>query len=500
MADATIPTIPVREGDAPTAEVPVRDEITPGADDARPETPRPRGGVPISIRVVAICVLLLAAALLVAAGLTVRQTRAHLTSQLDDRLAAAVESFKDDPAQRVVQPEQLATEARAWLAAQAFPHDQVVAFRTEAGEVLTTTGGLELTEIERSRELLTARESRWWNVDGDNGPVRALTVPLTLEGEQAGTIVAAADRSDVDDTLATLLSSVALASGIALLVVTVLAFLAVRRTLRPLTRMAGDVQAIEASGDHSRRVAPTGSADEVGRLTDSFNRMLASLEDSYRSQQQFLSDASHELRTPLTVARGRLELLSDELHDDSARQALAVATDEIDRMGRIVEELLLLARLDEGLPLRREPVEIELLLQEALLRAPYPMSRAARVDAEPELSALADHDRLLQVLSNLVTNAVQHAGHDASLTLTAWRTGDRAVIEVADTGAGIAAADLSHVFERFHRGGPAGTGVPGGAGLGLAIAASLVRAMDGEISVRSMPGAGTTFTVSLPTA
>jgi len=283
-------------------------------------------------------------------------------------------------------------------------------------------------------------------------------------------------------------------------VVSALAFAAVRRTLRPLARMAGEVQAIEVSSDHSQRVTHDGPADEVGHLADSFNQMLGSLETTYRSQQQFLSDASHELRTPLTVARGQLELLADELGDTSTRRALGTATDEIDRMGRIVEDLLLLARLDEGLPLAGQPVEVELVLREALLRGTQGAPREARVDTEPGVTALADPDRLLQVVTNLVTNAVQHADADATLTLSAGRAGERVVLRVADSGPGIPPEDLPHIFERFHRGEPAGTDAPGGTGLGLAIVASLVRAMGGDVDVQSVPGQGTAFTVSLPAA
>lgn len=500
-ADTTVPTIPASAPGATTEPLPSPEPEVTVAQEVTDTAPRRRERVvPISIRIVGICALLLAAALLVAAGLTYRQTRTHLTRQLDRRLSASVTSFQEGPAQAVANPDQLGDQARAWLAAQAFPSDQVVAVRTQAGEVLTSTGGLRLGEIERSRELLTATESRWYDLDGDDNHVRAVTVPLVLNGEPAGTIVAAADRAEVDDTLSAVLSSVALASGIALVVVSALAFAAVRRTLRPLARMAGEVQAIEVSSDHSQRVTHDGPADEVGHLADSFNQMLGSLETTYRSQQQFLSDASHELRTPLTVARGQLELLADELGDTSTRRALGTATDEIDRMGRIVEDLLLLARLDEGLPLAGQPVEVELVLREALLRGTQGAPRDARVDTEPGVTALADPDRLLQVVTNLVTNAVQHADADATLTLSAGRAGERVVLRVADSGPGIPPEDLPHIFERFHRGEPAGTDAPGGTGLGLAIVASLVRAMGGDVDVQSVPGQGTAFTVSLPAA
>jgi two-component system OmpR family sensor kinase len=502
MTDAAAPPLQTPAPDA-TADTPPEPAVTEvvATDTTADTTARSeRRALSISIRIVGICALLLAAALLVAAGLTYRQTRSQLTRQLDRRLDAAVTSFQEGPAQAVASPDQLADEARAWLAAQAFPSDQVVAVRTASGEVLTTTGGLQLGNIDRSRELLTAREAQWWDLDGDHGRMRAVAVPLMLDGRPAGTIVAAASRAEVDDTLSAVLSSVAIASGIALLVVTALAFAAVRRTLRPLARMAGEVQAIEVSGDHSERVTHDGPNDEVGHLADAFNRMLGSLEHTYRSQQQFLSDASHELRTPLTVARGQLDLLADDLGDASGTPALGSATAEIDRMGRIVEDLLLLARLDEGLQLAGEPVEVELVMREAVLRGTQGARRDANVDAEPGVTALADQDRLLQVVTNLVTNTVQHADPDGAITLTAGRAGERVVLRVADSGPGIPPEDLPHIFERFHRGEAAGTGAPGGTGLGLAIVASLVRAMGGDVSVKSVPRAGTAFTLSLPAA
>jgi signal transduction histidine kinase len=463
-------------------------------------TPSRRGStLPLGLRLVGIYFLLLAATLLIVGGVTVRLTRNHLTHELENRLSAAVASFQSGPAARVTRSEDLTNEARTWLAAQALPADEVVAVRTPAGEILTNTGGIDLRRVEHSRDLLTASRAGWWNVDGPSGPVRALTVPLELGGKPAGTIVAVGERSQVDRTLDALLSSVAWASGIGLLLATVLALVVVRRTLRPLARMSRDVNTVEESGDLSRRVGHDGPRDEVGRLAESFNRMLASLEEAFRSQRRFLSDASHELRTPLTVARGQLELLAQELQSADARGSLAVAVDEIDRMGRIVEELLLLARLDEGLPLRRESVEVELVLEEAILRGTLATRREARVEAEPGLYALADHDRILQVVTNLVTNAIEHTGDDAAITLSTRRSGDQVVIEVSDTGPGIPPEDLPHVFERFYRGTKTDE-TPGGAGLGLPIAASLTRAMGGEIDVHSTPGSGTTFVVSMPVA
>lgn len=167
-------------------------------------------------------------------------------------------------------------------------------------------------------------------------------------------------------------------------------------------------------------------------------------------------------------------------------------------MRRIVDDLLLVARLDEGMPLAREPVEVELVVREALLRGMQLTRRESRVDVEAGLYALADPERLLQVLTNLVTNAIRHAGETATITITGRREEGRTVITVQDDGPGIPPEELPHVFHRLYRGGRARAGAPGGAGLGLAIVASLVRAMGGEISAHSTPGHGATFAVVLP--
>jgi signal transduction histidine kinase len=243
-----------------------------------------------------------------------------------------------------------------------------------------------------------------------------------------------------------------------------------------------------------------GPSDEVGRLAEAFDRMVARLQEAFASQRRFLSDASHELRTPLTVARGQLELLEESLRGAEPRRSLAVTMEELDRMRRIVDDLLLLARLDEGMPLRREPVEVELVLREALLRGMQLVRMEARVETEADVFAMADPDRLLQVLTNLVTNAVRHAGPEATITLRARPEGTWVFLEVADDGPGIGPEELPHVFDRMFRGARARTDTAGGAGLGLAIAASLTEAMGGRMSVTSEPGHGATFSVRLPAA
>ncbi|HET9769571.1 MAG TPA: HAMP domain-containing sensor histidine kinase, partial [Acidimicrobiia bacterium] len=436
-----------------------------------------------------------------------RLMRDDLGASLDRRLTSAATSFRDGPAGRVTTAEALAAEARRWLAVQAHAEDEVIAVRTPGGDVLSTSGGLDLTAVGRTDDLLGATEARWWTVPGPggSGDVRALTVPLMLGGEPRGTLLVAASTTNLERTVDNLLSAVAWASGLGLAFAVALAFVSVRRTLGPLTRMAAEIDAIEPRGELPMCLATTvdAPADEVGRVADAFDNLLGRIDHVLASQRRFISDASHELRTPLTVARGNLELVG-RLEDPDADRSVRLAMEELDRIGSTVEELLLLARLDEGLPLARELVEVELVLREAALRGMLLGQGQVVVDAPAGLNAVADPDRLLQVVSNLIGNALRHGGNGVTVTLSARVSPDSAdppgdvVIEVADTGPGIAPGDLPRVFDRFFRGTAARRGAPGGAGLGLAIVASLVDAMDGTISVRSTVGEGTTFSISLP--
>ena len=458
---------------------------------------RVRHPVSLSLRLALVYGLLIAATLLLVAGVATVVARYQLERDLDTQLRNTAFSFQRGPAARAHDTADLRVETRRWLAQHPLPEGQMAAVRVLGGRVLTSAGGLDLFEVSNPRQLLTVSRPGWWNLDGSEGKARGMTVPLLANGRQLGTLVLLAYERPLAHTLGTLLLGIAVASALGLVLALWLGVLVVRRCLRPLTRMVGQVAAIEATGDLSRRVTRGDERDEVGRLAWAFDRMLAKLEYVFRAQRRFLADASHELRTPLTVARGQLEVLAQRV---DGRQSLAVATEELDRMARIVDDLLLLARLDEGMQLRREPVEVELVLREVELRGLLLARRELRVRAEPGIYAIADPDRLLQVLTNLVTNAVRHTGESARIILAARSENGRVLVSVSDDGTGIPPTELPHVFERFYRGGKERASAPDGSGLGLAIARSLVNAMDGSIRVESAPGDGTMFEITLPAA
>jgi len=443
--------------------------------------------------------LLVAATLVFVAGLTLNLTHTYLTRDLDVRILATALEFRDGPARRVSASADLAARARDWLGTRAAAPDEAVAVRTNEGQVWSTAGRLDLAKVDGIGAILTATTPRWRIVDGPGARIRVAAIPLIMDDAPVGTLVVAAAKTRLHATLDALTWRIVLPSALGLVLALAVGYLAVGQSLTPLTRMLQQVESIQSSQDLSRRIPANGPMDEVGRLAAAFDRMLARVQEAFRSQQRFLADAAHELRTPLTIALGHLDLLASGAASVDERRSIAIATEELNRVARIVRDLLLLARLDEGAALAVTPVDADLVLREALLRSMVLAPRRVEVHAEPGLSVLADPERLLQVLTNLITNAAIHGGEDVRITLQARRDGDRGIISVTDTGPGIPPEDLPHVFERFYRGARARPGSEG-VGLGLAIAASLMRAMRGDVWVASTPGTGTTFTVTLPLA
>jgi two-component system OmpR family sensor kinase len=284
--------------------------------------------------------------------------------------------------------------------------------------------------------------------------------------------------------------------------------------LRPLTLMERTSLEITA-GDLSRRVRDVDPHTEPGRLGIALNSMLDRIEaevsartTSERRLRQFVADASHELRTPLTTIRGFAELYRQGAAgppEDTARLVRRIE-DEAARMGLLVEDLLLLARLDRERPLSLSPVELRVLASEAVQAAgAMAPERRIAIDVAPRAGALvvrADDARLRQVLGNLLTNAIIHTPADAEISVRLRSDGSFAIVEVVDTGQGLSPDQAERVFERFYRADAARRRdrEATSTGLGLAIVAALVRAHGGNVEVDSVPGQGSTFRVRLPLA
>lgn len=297
-------------------------------------------------------------------------------------------------------------------------------------------------------------------------------------------------------------------SGLAVVVAFALGWALAGTALRPIQRIAQTARAIGAERDFGRRVEHAGPADEVGQLAVTFNAMLAELESGYRqleaalqSQRRFVADASHELRTPLTTVRGNIELLRRDppIAAGERAEVLADTAEEVDRLIRLVSQLLALARADAGQALRREPVPVRALVDDVCRQAKLLVPSAdVRAEAPADALVQGDGDALKQVLLILLDNALVHTPAGTPITVVASAAAGQVSFSVRDQGPGIPAEALPHIFERFYRGQASRTGR--GAGLGLAIAKELVEAQGGTITAESAAGQGSVFTVTLPMA
>jgi heavy metal sensor kinase len=314
-------------------------------------------------------------------------------------------------------------------------------------------------------------------------------------------LVVASPLADVDRSVERLRLLLLVAGPMALVLAGGGGWLLARAALRPVGRMTEQAEAIGADRLHDRVSVPD-AADELNRLARTLNGMLDRIERGVVEQRRFVADASHELRTPLAVMRAELEvaLRGDDPAAD-ASEVLGSAAEEVTRMSKIVDDLLTLAHRDENsLELLLAPVDLGGIAAEVAgqLR-PLAEAGGVRLEVEaPSVPVVADQARVTQVVTNLVDNAVKYTGAGGSVRVRVWEQGGGGALAVGDTGPGIGPEDLPKVFDRFFRLDAARTRARGGSGLGLAICKELVEAHGGRIWADSVPGAGSTFTLTLP--
>lgn len=325
---------------------------------------------------------------------------------------------------------------------------------------------------------------------------------LGLGRGRSGQVTETQLRTALDESL---LPALLVGAAASLVAAAAAAFIVGRRLLRPIEELGAATRRM-ASGDYAVSV-PVPTEAELASLADDVNLLGRHLATTEQRRTHLLGEVTHELRTPITVIVGQMEGLidgvvapSDEVYASVAREAA--------RLQRLVDDLTLLSRADEGaLQIRSVDLDLATVAVEAAERLRPQFDHAeVRLDTGPAraggpLPVLGDHDRLTQVVTNLLGNALGHTPAGGTVTLRAGRDGSEAWIEVVDTGSGIAADDLPHVFERFYRGagGAAGRPAPAGRGLGLTIARSLARAHGGEVTGHSSgPGTGATFRLSVP--
>jgi two-component system OmpR family sensor kinase len=429
--------------------------------------------------------------------------RSYLLDRVDNQVGSIAPAPEDDPPPGT--PDDLCANPRD---PRGLRSDFVLLVLDADGDVACSLGpalgesgpALDQSNLARTAELVTVPSrdgtSRW--------RVRAVE-----PGDTGQTLVMAVSLADADATVSRLTWLSLLVSGLVLLLTAAAAWVIARVGLQPLKQIEETAERI-ADGDLSERVPTYRRRTEVGRLAHSLNGMLIQIERAFSARtesearlRRFVSDASHELRTPVAAIRGHAELWRTGVSRDLDTVMTRIESESL-RMGDLVDDLLLLARLDQARPLQRDPVDLLSLATDAVIdtQALEP-GRLVTLDADPGARppvVMGDQARLRQVLANLLTNALAHTPRTSPIAVSVQARDHQVEVSVRDAGPGMPPDVLGKVFDRFYRADPARTRDHGGTGLGLAIVKSLTEAHGGTVTCSSTVSQGSTFVITLPLA
>jgi signal transduction histidine kinase len=335
----------------------------------------------------------------------------------------------------------------------------------------------------------------------DGAPLRLLASPIQADA-QPGSVLLVAESLAPQQRMLAEVRWLLLGCG-ALAVVLALAGTALLtgRVLEPLTRVMREAAAVAAIGTSDERVPLAARTSEVGQFAATINRLIATVERALRQQREFLADTSHELRSPLTVVLANLNLLRRDLAPHERELSVDEATSEAQRMRRLINELLLLAQADAAQALARAPLRLDELVAEAVAAAQrLAPEHVYQLEIEAPLMVIGDAERLTQVARNLLENAAKYTPPGTTVDVRLRQSGAIAELIVADSGPGIAAEHLGHLWDRYYRVDDVRSRESGGTGLGLPIVKFIAEAHGGRADVVSEVGVGTTFTIELPLA
>lgn len=359
----------------------------------------------------------------------------------------------------------------------------------------TDTAGARIARVADVTEWGDLVESEQGTiVDPELGEIEYLAVPIGVGRDVSGVFVVTAGMDSRRQAINDVVRLGALVYGSIFLLASSLAWVAAGRILRPLSDLTDTAMSISDT-DLSRRIAVTGD-DEIAELGRTFNSMLDRLDEAFASQRRFVDDAGHELRTPITIIRGNLELMGDDPEERAA--TIALVTDELDRMTRIVDDLLDLAKAEQPDFVQRTAVDLGELTQDLVAKSAALDERPWNVESIEHVVVEADRHRLNQAMMNLIRNAVEHSPPGSAVHIGSrldWRGNVR--LWVRDEGEGIAEEDKPRLFERFARI-DSGRRKTEGAGLGLAIVAAIAEAHDGSVTLETPEEGGNIFTISFP--
>lgn len=390
---------------------------------------------------------------------------------------------------------------------QSFSEREIARVLDPLGNLVASPFGREGDALPLSAEGLQALQSGtdWFETDTVSDETMLIySRPVIVNNEVTYIVQVARPLTERNRTLQSLVTTLLMAGALITLVAFGIGWLFSGVTFAPIHRITKTAKAIGDERDFSRRVDYSGPQDEVGQLASTFNAMLARLQDAFQKvehslemQRNFVADVSHELRTPLTTLRGNLGLLKRGPSPEMQNDILSDMVDESDRLIRLVNDLLLLARADAGRSLAKEPVDISTVLQEVCRQAKQLDSkREIHLNAASGIAIIGDRDAFKQVSLIVVDNALKHS--NSKINIYVEKHSKQVEVRVQDFGEGMPPETLSHVFDRFYRGEDAST-IPG-FGLGLPIAKTLVEGFGGEIKMESEVGKGSTVTMRFPSA
>ena len=451
-------------------------------------------------RILAALIVLLAASALASAVALREILQARAADRVERSLEQEVEEFR-----------KLAREGRNPLTGEPFGGDVKAIYDVYFRRNVAVAGEAVFTFLDGERDqtsgtdqrpallqavagLARVSASRRGTFEIGDDKVRYLAVPVVIQDRQRGAFVVTHDLRSEDEEVN---EATQVAGGVSLavlLLASLVAFVVAGRVLAPLRELTDTARSITET-DLTRRIAVEGH-DEIAELGRTFNAMLDRLESAFAMQKDFVSDAGHELRTPITIIRGHLELLGDDPQE--RRETVELVCDELDRMSRFVDDLLLLAQAEQTDFVQPADVDLDALTEELMAKASALAPRDWQLDTIGVGRLKADRQRLTQAVMQLAQNAVQHTAEGDRIGLGSTLANGHARLWVADTGAGVPDGERERIFDRFARG--AGARRSQGAGLGLAIVRAIAEAHGGTVELESSTvGGGATFTITVPT-
>jgi two-component system, OmpR family, sensor kinase len=434
---------------------------------------------------------------------TARNLRDAVDQSLEETAEAAVRSLEERGFLPLIDEEELMSQ---------FPElariDKFFQIFSPSGTITIRSPNVKQHEVPLSRQALEVAFSGHTIFESarypKEPPLRLISVPIIYRGNLLYIVQVGTSLESVEQTLNRLLLVLLVTMPLALAVSLAGGWFLAGRALRPVDAITLAAQRI-AGGDLTQRLNVPSSADEIGRLAATFNNMIARLDTSFRQIRQFTSDASHELRTPLTVMKGETELALRRPREASDYTVVLESNlEEIDRMTRIVDELLFLSRADMGeVKMEHLPVQLQELLEDIHRQASL-LGQEREIQVVPgkmtPAVVLGDELRLRELFLNLVDNAVKYSRPGGKVEIALTTESGHAEVSITDEGIGISREDQTKIFDRFYRTDEARTHTKKGTGLGLSICAWIVESHHGRIEVQSEVGHGSTFTVRLPLA